>query len=45
MTSVLDTQEVATTQVVADKQVNTTVTSACDDQVMDELKPFTSLKV
>ena len=38
MTSVLDTHEVATTQVVDDKQVNTTVTSTCDDQVMPGLK-------
>ena len=45
MNSMLDTQEVATTQVVTDKQVNATVTSVCDDQVMDELKPLTSLKV
>ena len=45
MTYVLDTREVATTQVVSDKQVNATVTSACDDQVMTELKPLIVLKV
>ena len=38
MTSMLDTHEIATTQVVVDKQVNATVTLACDDQVMPELK-------
>ena len=45
MNSMLDTQEIAIAQVVANKQVNATVTSASDDQVMTELKSLTGLKV
>ena len=44
MTSMLDTQEVETTEVVADKQVDATVTSTCHDQVMTELQPLIGLK-
>ena len=41
----LDTKEVATTQVLTDKHVNATATSSCDYQVMADLKPFIGLKV
>ena len=44
MNSMLDTQEFAATQLVANKQVDATVTSTCHDQVMTELQPLIGLK-
>ena len=45
MTSVLDTQEIATNHPVDDVQVTNTVTPIVGDQVMTEIKPMQILKV
>ena len=45
MTSVLDTQEIATNHHVDDVQVTNTITQIVGDQVMTDIKPLQILKV
>ena len=45
MTSLLDTQEVATNPPIDNVQVTTAITQTTDDQVMAEIKPLQRLKV
>ena len=45
MTSMLDTQEIATNQPVDEVQVTTAITQIVGDQVMDNIKPLQILEV